>query len=154
MKVTRIRRVKKILNFYKNNFGIEPPFRVLVDGTFAFRALKAKVNIANELPKYLSPAGSRSVESGSAQINIDSLESGSPASTSTSNCEILTTNCCLKELESLGPQGNGALCVVRQYPLKPCGYVEPLPPMHCLLSILRKGKFKVSTYLGSVLGCI
>ena len=143
MKVTRIRRVKKILNFYKNNFGIEPPFKVLVDGTFAFRALKAKVNIANELPKYLCPAGARNVESGSDQVNSDSLDSGSRASTSSSNCEILTTNCCLKELESLGPQGNGALCVLRQFPLKPCGHVEPIPPTHCLLSILKKGNFEV-----------
>merc|ERR1711942_492217 len=144
MKVTRVRRVKKILNFYKNNFGFAPPYRILIDGTLAYRALKAKVNIAEDLPKYLCHAGSR--KTGNAAPDMDKgppndTHSATPSSTPSSpyNCEILTTNCCLKELESLGPPGHGALCILRQYSLKPCGHTEPIPPVHCLLSILKGG---------------
>ena len=142
MKVARVRRVKKILNFYKNHFGLAPPYRILVDGTLAYRALKAKVNIAEDLPKYLCHAGSKQTSSATpSQTNDHHGESDQPPSTfSPFNCEILTTSCCLKELEDLGPPGHGALCVLRQYTIKPCGHTEPIPPVHCLLSILKGGK--------------
>ena len=137
MKVTRVRRVKKILNFYKNQFGIGPPYRILIDGTLAYRALKAKVNIANDIPKYLCHSGSKYGEKGQPEReNSDALSS---SSNSFPNCEILTTNCCVKELEALGSPGYGALCVLRQFGLKPCGHEDPIPPVHCLLSILKKG---------------
>jgi len=138
MKVARVRRVKKILNFYKNHFGLAPPYRILVDGTLAYRALKAKVNIAEDLPKYLCHAGAK--QSSSTQTENHHGESDHvPSSSLPYNCEILTTNCCLKELEDLGPPGHGALCVLRQYTIKPCGHAEPIPPVHCLLSILKGG---------------
>ena len=53
MKVSRQKHVRKVLNFYKHNFGYQPPFIVLIDGTFCKSALKFQVNISEQLPKYL-----------------------------------------------------------------------------------------------------
>ena len=53
MKTKRHKHVTKVLTFYKNNFGYNAPYHVLVDGTFCKSALKFKVNIAEQLPKYL-----------------------------------------------------------------------------------------------------
>ena len=52
-KVKRRNQVKKMLFFYKTNFGFEPPYKVLIDGTFCKEALVYKVNIREQLPKYL-----------------------------------------------------------------------------------------------------
>ena len=53
MKVKRQKHVRRILNFYRNNFGHAAPFNVLVDGTFCKAALVSKVNISEQIPKYL-----------------------------------------------------------------------------------------------------
>ena len=162
MKVKRIRNVKKILNFYKNNYAFAPPYRILVDGTFCHAALKVKVNIANELPKYLGVAGTNNSAAdgpghGSSSPNDASAHPNDDRATETDSVtrapvslpsslashppqyEILTTNCCVKELEKIGSPVYGALCILRQFALKPCGHVEPIPAIHCLLSILKKG---------------
>lgn len=51
MKIKRQKKVTKILNFFKNNFGLRPPYLVLLDGTFCAGCLSAKVNIRDQLPK-------------------------------------------------------------------------------------------------------
>ena len=53
MKVKRHKHVRRVITFYTNNFGYTPPYNVLVDGTFCRAALKFKVNILEQLPKYL-----------------------------------------------------------------------------------------------------
>ena len=53
MKVKRQKKVRKILTFYTTNYGLQSPYNVLVDGTFCKAALKFKVNIGEQLPKYL-----------------------------------------------------------------------------------------------------
>ena len=40
MKIKRQSKVKKILNFYKHNFGHHPPYQMLIDGTFTQACLK------------------------------------------------------------------------------------------------------------------
>ena len=50
----RYKKAKRILNFYSNTFGIKPPYKVLVCGTFCKQALTDQINIAEQLPKYLS----------------------------------------------------------------------------------------------------
>lgn len=153
MKVKRLRTVKKILNFYKNNYSITPPYRVLVDGTFCHTALKVKVNISDELPKYLGNSGSKHAQvepDDPAETNRgqETTRSKQSESLTAPQFEILTTNCCLKELEKIGSPVYGALNILRQFPSKPCGHVEPIPAIHCLLSILKKGnpgKFLLST---------
>lgn len=53
MKINRYKKVHKILQFYCNNFGFRKPYQVLVDGTFCFAALKHKINIEDQITKYL-----------------------------------------------------------------------------------------------------
>jgi U3 small nucleolar RNA-associated protein 23 len=53
MKIKRQKHVYRTLLFYKNYFAIEPPFTILLDGTFCKAALSFKINIADQLPKYL-----------------------------------------------------------------------------------------------------
>lgn len=52
MKITRYKRVHKYLSFYKNNYSFRAPYQILIDGTFCQYALKYKVNITEQLPKY------------------------------------------------------------------------------------------------------
>lgn len=54
MKITRYKRVQRYLNFYKNNFSFRAPYQILIDGTFCQAALKNKVNIKEQMPKYLN----------------------------------------------------------------------------------------------------
>ena len=163
MKVKRLRAVKKTLNFYKNNYSFAPPYRILVDGTFCHTALKVKVNVANELPKYLgmssgtgaaaanaaaanaaaaNDVSDTSIKDDLALLNESSGRDQSRASSPPPQYEILTTDCCLRELEKIGSPVYGALCILRQFALKPCGHVEPIPATHCLLSILKKGNVR------------
>ena len=73
MGIKRQKQVRKSLAFYKKNFGYSPPYYVLVDGTFCRAALKQKINIREQLPKYLE-----------AEVNI------------------CTTQCILDECEAFG----------------------------------------------------
>lgn len=53
MKLSRHKFVRRLLNFYRRNYGVESPFVVLVDGTFAFEALQWKIQIDDQLKSYL-----------------------------------------------------------------------------------------------------
>ena len=59
MKGKRQKHVKKTLNFYRQFFNLDAPFTVVVDGTFCKAALEARMNILEQLPKYLD-----------AQVNV------------------------------------------------------------------------------------
>lgn len=54
MKITRYKRAQRNLAFFRNHFHFHPPYQVLLDGTFCQAALKNKVNITEQMPKYLS----------------------------------------------------------------------------------------------------
>lgn len=71
MKVKRYKHAKKVLSFYKNAFKIREPYQIIgellnylfpvrhnslcpvVDGTFCQAALKGKIQIKEQFPKYL-----------------------------------------------------------------------------------------------------
>lgn len=53
MKIKRQKQAKKTLSFYKYNFNFRQPFQILIDGTFCQAALKNKIQIKEQLPKYL-----------------------------------------------------------------------------------------------------
>lgn len=53
MKIKRQKHVHRVLTYYKNFHQLEPPYKVLLDGTFCKAALSFKINIAEQLPKYL-----------------------------------------------------------------------------------------------------
>eukprot|EP00029_Vermamoeba_vermiformis_P006870 TRINITY_DN2815_c0_g1_i1.p1 TRINITY_DN2815_c0_g1~~TRINITY_DN2815_c0_g1_i1.p1 ORF type:complete len:276 (-),score=42.18 TRINITY_DN2815_c0_g1_i1:41-868(-) len=52
-RVSRAKKYRKHLLFYKINFGIEPPYKVLVDGPFIQHALDKKVYFRDMIPKIL-----------------------------------------------------------------------------------------------------
>ena len=75
MKGKRLKHQKKCLNFYEKNFRYKPPYKLLLDGTFCKAALKFKVNIMEQMPKYLD-----------AEVKY------------------FTTKCCIAECEALGKE--------------------------------------------------
>ena len=77
MKGKRQKHQRKCLTFYQKNFGHKPPYKLLIDGTFCKAALKFKVNIMEQMPKYLE-----------AEVRY------------------FTTKCCIAECEALGKYYN------------------------------------------------
>ncbi|KHJ90746.1 hypothetical protein OESDEN_09401 [Oesophagostomum dentatum] len=140
MKVKRIKRANRILTFFKYNYKIAPPFRVLVDGTFCNAALANKINLREQLPKYLG-----------------------------GDVEIVTTKCVLAELEQvmssfsegLGPAVYGALVICRQFTVDMCPHMPHRSPTECLAHLARRAtkghtKYIVATnvrvFLASIVG--
>ncbi|KAL5016847.1 hypothetical protein ScPMuIL_006436 [Solemya velum] len=113
MKVKRQKHVRKVIIFYRNNFGLQPPYKILIDGTFCKAALHFKLNISEQLPKYLD-----------------------------SEVVFYTTNCVLAECESFGTLLYGPLKVLRQFKVHPCKHKSPVLAYKCLLSLLKASSDK------------
>ncbi|CAD5117905.1 DgyrCDS6650 [Dimorphilus gyrociliatus] len=109
MKLKRYKQVRKVLNFYKQQFNLKAPFKILLDGTFCKTALTYKVNIADQVKRYLD----------------EEIEFG-------------TTNCVLKELESFGSLLYGPLKVLRQFPALECNHEPPISAEKCLRHFTRQ----------------
>ncbi|CAG9769769.1 unnamed protein product [Ceutorhynchus assimilis] len=110
MKIRRYKKVNKNLNYYTNNFGFRKPYQLLADGTFCFAALNNKINIADDVPKYLQ-----------------------------SEIKLVTTQCAILEMESLGQKLAGALLILKNYIVHKCGHEgKPLPGSRCILSMVCK----------------
>ncbi|XP_050294526.1 rRNA-processing protein UTP23 homolog [Anthonomus grandis grandis] len=108
MKIRRYKKVNKHLGFFTNNFGFRQPYQLLADGTFCFAALNNKINVANDIPKYLQ-----------------------------SEIKLITTQCAIIEMEKLGPKLNGALIILKKYVLHKCGHEgKPIPGSQCLLNMV------------------
>ncbi|EFA12229.1 rRNA-processing protein UTP23 homolog [Tribolium castaneum] len=108
MKIKRYKKVHKHLNFYINNFGFRQPYQILLDGTFCFAALNNKVNIADNVPRYLQ-----------------------------GELKLLTTQCAIIEMENLGTKLGGALIILKKFPIHKCGHEgQPVVASECLLSML------------------
>lgn len=111
MKIKRQKKVQRILNFFKHNFGHRPPYQLLLDGTFCNACLEMKVNIKEQLPKYLGEV------------------------------KLLTTQCCILELEKLlALDGKlfGACSILKQFQIHKCGHEkDPKPANKCLRSMLQ-----------------
>lgn len=75
MRIKRLKNKDLRLKFYVNNFGFRKPFQVMVDGTFCYEALKSKLNIRDQIPKYFD-----------------------------NDVKLLTTPCIINETERLGKQ--------------------------------------------------
>jgi U3 small nucleolar RNA-associated protein 23 len=52
MKVKRIKKAKRVLNFFHFNYQYNEPYSVLVDGTFCQAALENRINLREQFPKY------------------------------------------------------------------------------------------------------
>ncbi|XP_063780550.1 rRNA-processing protein UTP23 homolog [Pseudophryne corroboree] len=111
MKITRQKHVKKHLSFYRNNFRFREPYQVLLDGTFCQAALKNKIQIKEQLPKYF-----------------------------TGDVQLCTSNCVLKELQSLGKELFGAKLIAQRFQVRHCAHFKsPVSGSACLLSMVAEG---------------
>ncbi|XP_014033090.1 rRNA-processing protein UTP23 homolog [Salmo salar] len=107
MKIKRQKQAKKNINFYKHNFSFREPFQILIDGTFCQAALKNKIQIKEQMPKYLM-----------------------------GEVQLCTTNCALKELESMKDL-YGAKLILQRYQVRNCKHFKnPVSVSECLLSML------------------
>ncbi|XP_030596834.1 rRNA-processing protein UTP23 homolog [Archocentrus centrarchus] len=110
MKIKRQKQAKKTISFYKYNFGFREPFQILIDGTFCQAALKNKIQIKEQMPKYLM-----------------------------GEVQLCTTSCALKELETLGKQLYGAKIILQRFQVRKCPHFkEPVSASECLLSMLEE----------------
>ena len=53
MRIRRLKRASKRLSYYENCYNFRPPYQVVIDGTFSQCALKNKINLQEQMPKYL-----------------------------------------------------------------------------------------------------
>ncbi|XP_048057737.1 rRNA-processing protein UTP23 homolog [Megalobrama amblycephala] len=107
MKIKRQKQAKKTITFYKYNFNFREPFQILVDGTFCQAALKNKIQIKEQMPKYLM-----------------------------GEVQFCTTNCALKEVETLKDL-YGAKLILQRFQIRKCNHIkDPVPASECLLSML------------------
>ncbi|XP_060915375.1 rRNA-processing protein UTP23 homolog [Labrus mixtus] len=110
MKIKRQKQAKKTISFYKYNFSFRQPFQILIDGTFCQAALKNKIQIKEQMPKYLM-----------------------------GEVQLCTTNCALKELETLGKELYGARIILQRFQSRRCAHLKsPVPASECLLSMLEE----------------
>ncbi|KAJ7999940.1 hypothetical protein DPEC_G00199610 [Dallia pectoralis] len=107
MKIKRQKQAKKTISFYKYNFNFREPFQILIDGTFCQAALKNKIQIKEQLPKYLM-----------------------------GEVQLCTTNCAMKELESI-KELYGAKLILQRFQVRNCKHFKnPVAASDCLLSML------------------
>ena len=86
MKLKRQKAVKRALQFYGQHFGYKAPFSILADGTFCRAALTSRVNLNEQIPRYLQ-----------------------------AEALLCTTACVQSECEGLGSRGFGPLSLLRDY---------------------------------------
>ncbi|XP_066922333.1 rRNA-processing protein UTP23 homolog [Clytia hemisphaerica] len=107
MRIKRLKHCKKYVNFYKTTYGFREPYQILVDLTFCQYALTYKVNIKEQVPKYIE---------GESQL--------------------FTTSCILEEGKQLGKQLGGAVHICKQFKLRKCGHSKAVPAQECILSMI------------------
>jgi U3 small nucleolar RNA-associated protein 23 len=113
MKIKRYKKAEKFMSLYKNNFGFREPYQVLLDGTFCQVALTHKVNIQEQLPRYLK-----------------------------GQCKLLTTRCVIDETKRLGKPLHGAYVIISQFGIHNCGHEKPISASRCLSSFIIESKNK------------
>uniref|UniRef100_A0A914CCS5 rRNA-processing protein UTP23 homolog n=1 Tax=Acrobeloides nanus TaxID=290746 RepID=A0A914CCS5_9BILA len=111
MKIKRYKRAQRILTFFRYNFGYAPPFTVLLDGTFCQAALQNKVNLREQMPKYMAE-----------------------------ETEMVTSSCVINELEKLGSDVYGALVICKQFDIAPCPHHPHRTAADCLAHLARRSK--------------
>jgi len=111
MKVKRMKRAKRILNFFHFNYQYNEPYNILVDGTFCQAALQNKINLREQLPKYLG-----------------------------TGVEIFTTKCVLEELKLLGNELYGALKICENFEVVKCPHNPIRTAASCMERLGRRSK--------------
>ncbi|KAL3072670.1 hypothetical protein niasHS_017644 [Heterodera schachtii] len=111
MKVKRLKRAAHILTFYRYNFHFLPPFSVLLDGTFCQAALQSKINLREQMPKYLAQS-----------------------------VEMVVTKCVLNELQQLGKPLHGALVICEQFRIAFCPHKPMRTASECIAHLARRSR--------------
>ncbi|KAG8182658.1 hypothetical protein JTE90_019683 [Oedothorax gibbosus] len=112
MKITRHKRMKTYMKFYRNHFQFKLPYQVLIDGTFCHEALQCKLNIKEQVPHYLEDE----------------------------NVRLFTTACVIKEIEMLGLKVYGAMHILKQFHVRKCGHEkDSLSASDCITSMVADG---------------
>ncbi|XP_004703868.1 rRNA-processing protein UTP23 homolog [Echinops telfairi] len=111
MKITRQKHAKKHLGFFHNNFGFREPYQLLLKGTFCQAALRGRIQLREQLPRYLM-----------------------------AETQLCTTRCVLKELETLGKELYGAKLIAQKCQVRHCPHFKnALSGSECLLSMVGEG---------------
>ncbi|XP_021570384.1 rRNA-processing protein UTP23 homolog isoform X2 [Carlito syrichta] len=111
MKITRQKHAKKHLGFFRNNFGVREPYQILLDGTFCQAALRGRIQLREQLPRYLM-----------------------------AETQLCTTRCVLKELETLGKDLYGAKLIAQKCQVRNCPHFKnAVSGSECLLSMVEEG---------------
>ncbi|KAM5281037.1 rRNA-processing protein UTP23 homolog [Ctenodactylus gundi] len=111
MKITRQKHAKKHIGFFRNNFGVREPYQILVDGTFCQAALRGRIQLREQLPRYLM-----------------------------GETQLCTTRCVLKELETLGKDLYGAKLIAQKCQVRNCPHFKnAVSGSDCLLSMVEEG---------------
>lgn len=103
MRVRRHKNFRRTLRFFRLAFGIQEPYKVLVDGTFLTHALREKIHVKEQLPKLLSGRATPMV-----------------------------TGCVLAELRNLRDKGLGASIIAKGYYRVKCGHDNPIAAADCI----------------------
>lgn len=120
MKVKRYKRAKRLVAIYKHNFGLVQPYRVLIDGTFAMAALQSKINLREQMAKYLN-----------AEVQLH------------------VTRCVLNELEKLGPVVYGALHICKQFSVQSCPHQPVRTASECIKHMGRRMKHEATYFIAT-----
>jgi len=99
------------MTFYKYKYNFQPPYQVLLDGTFCQAALQARINVKEQIENYLPD-----------------------------NVNIVTTKCAIKELEKIGGPVAAALKVMRQFKVTHCPHTPLRTATECLSHLARRSK--------------
>ncbi|XP_025414556.1 rRNA-processing protein UTP23 homolog [Sipha flava] len=109
MRLKRHQKAERNINFYCINFGFRKPFQVLVDGTFCMASAQNRVQLRDNIPKYLG-----------------------------GEVKFLTTQCVVLETEALGAAVRPAMHIVKNFGIHKCGHEKkPISGANCLISMTK-----------------
>ncbi|VVC30909.1 PIN domain-like,rRNA-processing protein Fcf1/Utp23 [Cinara cedri] len=109
MRLKRHQKAERNINFYCVNFGFRKPFQILVDGTFCMASAQNRVQLREDIPKYLG-----------------------------GDVKLLTTQCVVLETEALGAAVRQAMHIVKNFGIHKCGHEKKsISGANCLMSMTK-----------------
>jgi len=134
MKVTRLKKASKRLNYYINNFGYRLPIQVLIDGTFAYASIKVRIGVENEI--YFIKCNFQN------KLTIeDQLKNYLQF-----DLRLLTTPCIIIESEKLDQKLQPVSNKLKTFTLNKCGHEKnPLTGADCIKALVKENHYIVAT---------
>ena len=109
MKLKRKKHCDKYLAFYRNKFNLHRPYQILVDLTFCQEALENRVQIKEQLTRYLD-----------------------------GEFKLFITDCIKAEGVLLGPKLHGAMVIAGNFDKWSCGHENAIPATLCISKLIKK----------------